>query len=185
MQSVDNLNHLIVPIKNDDAKAFEELFGLLYKPLSQHIFRLSGQRELSEELAQDIFISFWKNRKEVQITTSLKAYFFRAGTNKAYDYFRKKEHAIKQDELKEVNAYAESNTDDRILLSEMEKKVIDCLKSLPQRCREIFSLSRFSDYRNREIAGELNVALKTVENQINKGLKLMRDCVFGIKSEKA
>lgn len=155
----------------------------MHPQLVRHLFKLTSQTELSEELANDIFVSFWKNRVEVKINSSLKAYLYRAATNKAYDYYRKKErqpviYAI------EKSAHAvstESSAVDKLNFDEMENKILSCVEKLPERCRLIFSLSRFSQYPRKKIAEELEISIKTIENQMTKALKLMKICVFEIK----
>lgn len=173
-------NQFILPIKNGDVKAFKELFDIMHPALSRHLFKLTSQAELSEELVNDIFLSFWKNRETVEITSSLKAYLYRAATNKAYDFYRKKERQPTIYDLDSTSntSVSSSNAEDGLNYSEMEHKVMSCVNKLPERCRLIFTLSRFSDYSRKKIAEELDISIKTIENQMTKALKLMKICVF-------
>ena len=176
-----DFNQFILPIKNGDVKAFRELFDLMHPMLSRHLYKLTSRAELSEELVNDIFISFWKNRATVEINTSLKAYLYRAATNKAYDFYRKKERTPDTFNL-ESSADLESKertAEEKLQFSEMEQKVMACVEKLPERCRLVFSLSRFSQYPRKKIAAELDISIKTIENQMTKALKLMKNCVFG------
>ncbi len=176
-------NQFILPIKNDDVHAFKELFDLMHPLLTRHLYKLTSQSELSEELANDIFISFWKNRKTVEINTSLKAYLYRAATNKAYDYYRKKERQPSIygiDETLHVVS-KDNNAEDKLNYVATEKKVLACIEKLPERCKLIFSLSRFSKYPRKKIADELDISIKTIENQMTKAIKLMKNCVFDKK----
>lgn len=173
-------NQFILPIKNGDVKAFKQLFDIMHPLLARHLYKLTSQSELSEELANDIFVSFWKNREKVEINTSLKAYLYRAATNKAYDYYRKKERRPDIDTLENNKNVisTESGVEDKLNYSAMEHKIINCVDKLPERCRLIFSLSRFSQYPRKQIAEELDISIKTIENQMTKALKLMKKCVF-------
>ncbi len=175
-----NYNEYILPIKNGNVKLFKELFDAMHPLLARHIYKLTSRAELSEELANDIFVSFWKNRKELEITSSLKAYLYRAATNKAYDFYRKKERQPDIFNLeKTLDTISSGNSaEEKLHFSEMEQKVMICLDKLPQRCRLIFSLSRFSYYPRKKIAEELDISIKTIENQITKALKMMKKCVF-------
>ncbi len=173
-------NQFIVPIKNGNVKAFKELFDIMHPLLTRHIYKLTSRPQLSEELANDIFVSFWKNKETIEITTSLKAYLYRAATNKSYDFYRKKE---RQPNIGNLDYSLEvvssgSSAEEKIHYSETEQKILMCLDKLPERCRLIFSLSRFSQYPRKKIAEELDISIKTIENQMTKALKLMKKCVF-------
>lgn len=177
---VGNCNKYILPIKNNDERAFKELFDLMYRPLARHIFKLTNAVELSEELTNDIFISLWKNRSTVEISVSLKAYLYRAATNKAYDYYRSKEKKPGLSNLEDHTFHLADNTqvDDQLNFTERQRKVYECVDKLPKRSRLIFSLSRFSEYPRQKIADEMDITLKTVENQITRALKFMKKCVY-------
>ncbi len=179
MESSD-CNQFIVPIKNGDVKAFKELFLIMHPLLSRHLYKLTSRPELSEELANDIFVSFWKNRAQVEITTSLKAYLYRAATNKAYDFYRKKERRPDIGSLESSLEVLKSgnSAEDKVQFSETEHKILACVEKLPERCKLIFTLSRFSHYPRKKIAEELDISIKTIENQMTKALKLMKNCVF-------
>ncbi len=71
-----------------------------------------------------------------------------------------------------------SNAEDKLNYSEMEHKILACVDKLPERCRLVFTLSRFSEYSRKKIAEELTISIKTIENQMTKALKLMKNCVF-------
>lgn len=173
-------NQFILPIKNGNGKAFKEMYDLMHPLLVRHLYKLTHKSELSEELVNDIFMSLWKNRETVEITTSLKAYLYRAATNKAYDYYRKKERQPDMYSIEASEQIISSGTtaEDKINYSEMEHRVLNCVDKLPERCRLIFSLSRFSQYSRKKIAEELDISIKTIENQMTKALKLMKNCVF-------
>ncbi len=173
-------NHFIVPIKNGNAQAFKEMFDIMHPQLTRHLYKLTHETELCEELVNDIFVSFWNNRTTIEINTSLRAYLYKAATNKAYDYYRKKERqpAIDHLEVGSNIASAGSNAQEKLNYNEMEHKVMSCVEKLPERCRLVFSLSRFSQYPRKRIAEELNISIKTIENQMTKALKLMKKCVF-------
>ena len=174
-------NQFILPIKNGNVKAFKELFDIMHPMLAHHLYKLTSRPQLSEELANDIFVSFWKNRETVEINTSLKAYLYRAATNKAYDFYRKKE---RQPDIYSLEKSLEvvsggTSVEEQLNFSETERKVMACVDKLPERCRLIFSLSRFSLYPRKKIAEELDISIKTIENQMTKALKMMKNCVFG------
>jgi len=179
VESTD-FNQYIVPIKNGDVKAFRALFDQMHPMLVRHLLKLTQQAELSEELANDIFISFWKNRQKVEINTSLKAYLYRAATNKAYDFYRKKERQplviSMENQLNESNAI--NSVEEKLNYTETERRILNCVSKLPERCRLVFSLSRFSQYPRKQIAAELDISIKTIENQITKAMKLMKSCLF-------
>ncbi len=178
--NVLDCNQYILPIKNGDVKAFKELFELMQPLLVRHLLNLTKEVELSEELVNDIFIAFWKNRESTEIKTSLKTYLYKAATYKAYDYYRQKERKPEAAdfELHAVHLSNDTKVDDKLNFNETEQRIRSCVQQLPKRCRLIFSLSRFSEYSRKEIAEEMDITLKTVENQITIGTKLMRKCIY-------
>ena len=159
-----------------DKNAFRFFFDKYYTDLCNFINYYINDAEMAEELAQDIYVYLWENREKIKIRSSFKSYLYSASKNKSLNYIRNEK--IKQRLFKN---YQEQQTDsglpeesylDTSQLQEILKKSID---SLPERCREIYILSREKELTHKEIAERLNLSPKSVENQIGIALKKMRE----------
>jgi RNA polymerase sigma-70 factor (ECF subfamily) len=163
-------------IRLGDLSAFEMMFKTYYKPLCRYASTFVGDPEDAEEIVQSAFIGIWEKRQNIDITTSVKAYLYRAIRNACLNEI--KHQKVKQlyadHELKAGERYAEA-TDQGTLRGELEEKIKVALLALPEQCRIIFQLSRFEELKYQEIADQLNLSVKTVENQMGKALKIMRE----------
>lgn len=127
-----------------------------------------------EDIAQDVFYELWKKRARLTIKTSLKAYLRRAAMNKALNFIR--DQKIKFDD-EEKQAPLESkipSINQKLEAAELQQLIDQVIDDLPERCRVVFVLSRFEEMSYNEIAKQLDISSKTVENQISKALKILR-----------
>jgi RNA polymerase sigma-70 factor (ECF subfamily) len=125
-----------------------------------------------EELALDIFVYIWENRTTLQIQLSFKAYLFQAARNKCLNELRQKKKTVSLNDI-DIDI-----VDTEILSLENEelyKLIQEAVSALPDKCREVFNLSRNENLSNKEIAERLDISIKTVEGQITKALKRIKD----------
>jgi len=151
---------------------FNDLFEQHYEALCRFVFPVVKDKDAAEDIVQDVFVKIWIRRQELEIQTSYKAYLFKAVMFRALDYLRKQKSAEKlKGELKIV--YDQSlQTDDCILEKKELIAAIEAgINKMPENMRVIFQLSRYSSLKNREIAEQLNVSIKTVESNVTKALK--------------
>jgi len=124
---------------------------------------------------QEQFIYLWEKRDEISIHTSVKSYLFKAVRNKSINYLKSKYANIHFEDTTVIFDIAEFSTPShKYETQELEKIIYKALKSLPDRCYHIFSLSRYSPLSNRQIAEKLSISEKTVENQITIALKIIK-----------
>ncbi len=165
---------MITSLKNaipTDEKEFEAFFNLHYPAMVGFAMNYLYDKDQAEELVQDVFTNVWIKAQSIQISNSAKSYLFTATRNACLNH-------IKHQKVKQ--AYAAQH--DRVLThssNEVEyEELIDrleaALNKIPEKCRAIFELNRFDGKRYKEIATELNLSLKTVENQMGKALKILR-----------
>jgi RNA polymerase sigma-70 factor (ECF subfamily) len=76
--------------------------------------------------------------------------------------------------MHQTNNHNDQGASRKILVKELEEKIRDAMNALPQQCRTIFQLSRFEGLKYQEIADQLGISIKTVENQMGKALKQLR-----------
>ncbi|MBX2946716.1 MAG: RNA polymerase sigma-70 factor [Cyclobacteriaceae bacterium] len=160
---------------SDDQLAFAQFFRLLYKPLMAACLPLIGSVELAEEIVSDVFCAIWKNRKTIQVHTSIKAYLFTSIRNRAFDYLRKLKRE-KSTDLEHAHGIAspEESQEDLMETRVLTERVESAINSLPPQCRTIFLLNREKGLKYREIAEQLSISIKTVETHMGRALKHLR-----------
>ncbi len=167
---------LLRRLSDDDEAAMEVLFKRHYYLVSYSIYNLVKDPRTTEDLAQEVFMEIWKRRDSLVINTSLKAYLRRSAVNKTLNYLRDKKN-WKNEELSEIQLNLSSEPGKTLEATELEKIIGQAIEQLPERCQLIFKLSRVEEKSYQEIADELNISVKTVENQIVKALRMLRDAL--------
>ncbi|MFK7922270.1 MAG: RNA polymerase sigma factor [Bacteroidia bacterium] len=161
-------------ISKGDRTALEELFREYYTPLVRFAYTKLQDKDLSEDVVQEVFVKLWNIRKNIQINTSLKSYLYTATKNLSLNEIAKvKRHA----ELNEVYVQKQEQAAEPMseeLRGVWDERIQAAIAELPPRCQEVFRLSRFEGMTYQEIADHLKISPKTVENQMGKGLSLLR-----------
>lgn len=162
-------------IKQDDLQEFEKLFKLFYTPLCHYANKFLKDMDVAEEIVQDFFYNYWKNRESMVIQISLKSYMYRAIRNNSLKYLEHKAVVKKYEEsYKETNSIEVGTESDDLELKELNEIIETTLNELPERCSQIFKLSRFEGLKYNEIAEKLSISIKTVEANMGKALQLFR-----------
>jgi len=167
------------PSENREAY-FEVLFHTYYKQLCRFSFRIVHDKDKAEDVVQTCFINFWQKRELIVIQTSFKAYLFRSVYNRSINEYTRSKKIINE-ELSVLNEVSGSISEDPILLMqahEMQKKIDQAIAAMPDGCRMVFMLSREDQLSYKEIAEMLQISIKTVENQMGKALRIMREHLF-------
>jgi len=158
-----------------DLRAYEMLFRQFYQMLCNYSLRFVSDKDVAEEIVQDLFYTLWEKRQELQISTSVKSYLFSAVHNRCLKYI---EHKNVEKRYRNYYLQHESEIDsepyDSANITEMQQIIHQTLDSLPERCGKIFRLNRFEGLKYHEIAEKLSISVKTVEANMGKALKLLR-----------
>lgn len=156
-------------------EAIEILFREYYTELCRAVIRIIPDPEIAEDIAQDVFFELWRKREVLDVQLSFGAYLRRAARNKALNYIR--DQKIKPEPEDQLPNRDEQQVDanHRLQLQDLQQAIDRAIDTLPDRCREVFVLSRFEDMSYQEIADQLGISIKTVENQISKALRLLRN----------
>jgi RNA polymerase sigma-70 factor (ECF subfamily) len=163
-------------LQRDPDQAIELLFRDYFPYLCTVIFKFIPDGQVAEDLAQDLFFDLWRRRNKLRFTGSIKAYLRRSAINKSMNYLRdQKPEAFS--ESPENETFSPIQIDPSIADKELQEQIDFAIDQLPERCRIIFVLSRFDDMTYKEIAGLLGISEKTVENQIVKALRLLRQAL--------
>ena len=158
-----------------DDRAFEQMFKVHYKALHSYANVMLRDEDTAEEIVQSMFLRFWEKRSLLQIQTSIKAYLYKCVHNDSLNYLKHQTIKTKYQDyaLQSMNDHHEPASS-RVELNELESRLQEALKDLPEQCRTIFQMSRFEELKYREIAEQLGLSIKTVENQMGKALKILR-----------
>jgi RNA polymerase sigma-70 factor, ECF subfamily len=170
------LENIIIQQKtrNSDIVAFETLFRKYYADLVSYSCRFTRDMDAAEEIVQEFFYNYWKNRKEINIKFSLRAYMYRSIRNNTLNYLEAVSVRRKYADRILSSANSQGYEDRTVEVSELNERIEGILNELPERCRTIFCMSRFDGLKYEEIAEKLSVSVKTVEANIGKALKLLR-----------
>lgn len=157
-----------------DEKVFESLFREFYAPLAAFAMKYVKDTEMAEEIVQELFSDMWAKTDRLHIKTSIRSYLFGAVRNACLNHIKHLKVEQKYADRTRLST-SQGEATDFLELDELKQKISVALDKIPEKCREIFELNRFEGKRYKEIADELNLSLKTVENQMGKALKIMRD----------
>ena len=180
----DKSVEILKVFSKDPDKGMEMMFRTYYGLVSSIIYRILNNSEAAEDITQEVFLSVWKNRETFEITSSLKSYLARAARNKALNYIRDNKIKISDsEEMPDVPDYRPS-VEKEIAGNDLRKRVTQLIDLLPERCRHTFVLSRFENLTYKQIAAEMGISEKTVENQISKALAFLRTGLASFLDEK-
>lgn len=162
--------------KNGDPEAFDQIFEKYYRKV--YAFSLSNFRnkEDAEEAVQDVFYNLWKDKAKLKELHDFEAWIFSICLNTIRKHFRKL--AI---EKKHLKAYTENyldsdcSTDNEVEYQDLVEKTDQIIEKLPPRQKTIFLLSRKESRSNLEISSELNISVRTVDNQLSRAKAFIRE----------
>ena len=167
---------LVGKLIKGDQKAFSELFGKYAANLLSVARKYVASREDAREIVQETFYRVWKYRENMNAQLSFKAYIVTIAKRLIFNQTKKRLHEIAYQEYFAKNQSAEKNTiEEYIDFNELDRKIQAGIDSMPARRKEIFLLSRGEGHTNQDIADKLNISVSTVENQMNKALKYLRE----------
>jgi len=163
-------------IRQGDKGAFEQLFKVHYASLCRYAYTFLKDAHEAEEAVQAVFMTIWERREALAVSISLKAYLYQMVQNKSLNQLK---HEKVKDAYKEYN-YAQmsqnhSHASHLTIQNELTERIERAIDELPEQCRKIFRMSRVDELKYNEIAEILEISPKTVENQMSKALKHLRE----------
>lgn len=164
---------LITQIKEGNQKAFEMIFNDYYTPLVSYSNTIVKDQGDAEDIVQQLFIKVWQKRSELEKIDSIRNYLYRSVYNASLN--RVKQQAVRNTYAKEQVHLHSVTADINLGQKELQQKIDEAIAKLPEQCAHVFKLSRFKELKYHEIAAELNISVKTVENHMGKALRLMRE----------
>jgi len=167
-------------LKKGDMETFEKVFNDYYASLLVLAGGYVVDSSTAEDIVHNVFTNLWEKREKLKIEESLTAYLRKSVRNACLNHLKHlqvEENYSASLRLK-ANEADYSATPSAILIGEEQireiKRLID---HLPEKCGQVFKLSRFHSMTNKEMASLLNISVRTVENQIHRALKVLKEAL--------
>jgi RNA polymerase sigma-70 factor, ECF subfamily len=169
-------DRIIQEIRQGNKESFQRVFHKYYEGLCQYAFTILRNMDDSEDVVQSMFIKIWEKRESLIITQTLKGYLFKAVYHQCVNQM---DHRAVRMKFQEISLVEKSNEvqQPEVFPNELEERVIAAINTLPPQCRTIFMMSRYKEMRYVEIANALNLSVNTIENQMSKALRILRECL--------
>ncbi|MFN8417089.1 MAG: RNA polymerase sigma-70 factor [Cytophagaceae bacterium] len=155
---------------------YETLFHSYYADLCKLSFNIIKDKDKAEDVVQEVYVQLWQRRNSIEFTFSIKSYLFKSVYNKSITEYHKiiKRPTIDVHEHTEV-LFAASNGEQQAQLNDVTNALHKAIGSMTDGCRTVFLMSREESLTYKEIAEVLGISIKTVENQMGKALKHLRE----------
>lgn len=157
----------------DSRQGCSFLFRLYFEPLCSHAIRFVYSKQVAEDIVSDVFCGFWDKRIFTRITTSYRAYLFKAVRHRAYNYVKFK-FSMNAPPVRNSAGQCDSDPCEILQYDELYQLMDVTINALPQQCKKVFVLSRMENKRHQEIAEELDISTKAIEAHISKALRILR-----------
>lgn len=165
---------LLEQMREDNHMAFERIYDKYASALYYSAYNLFRDRQTCEDLVQELFVDLWMKRNDLKIRT-LKSYLYKAIRNRVLMLIRSGKACVCIDVLEDLAV--QYPAEDHLTEKEINRIVDQEMSGLPDRCREVFRLSRKENLSHKEIAARLNISVKTVENQVTIALRRLRSAL--------
>ena len=152
------------------AKEFEIEFRRLYLPLGMYALRIVGDAGDAEDVVEDAFLKTWQRVEAGLEIDNFRSFISRAVHNECVSFLRAKKETVEIDAIAEIG-------DEEIDTSIRDARIWQAVDRLPDKCREIFLMSKRDGMTSEEIADELGLSVKTVKNQLTKAFSRMREAL--------
>lgn len=161
--------------KHNDVEAFEVVYNRLRPELIDSAFRKLKSRQKAEDIVQELFVSLYRKRSILDISVSPRAYLSKALKFKVLNEFRSE--TVRTNYIKSFFFGPSCKIDlaNEFEAKELQQHIEGTISQLPEKCRQVFYLSRDHNMSNKEIAMYLDISVSTVEKHIGKALKVLRN----------
>ena len=155
---------------------YEEMFRTYFSSLYYFARKYIPDPDTSKEIVHKVFVSIWENRNDFDFEKPAKSYLFTSVYNRCMNHLRDRKKFIAHDNLEDADNFSENTIhSDHLEAAELESRIWQIINQLPEKCKEIFILNRFEGKKYQEIADQLDISVKTVETQMSKALKTLRE----------
>ncbi len=171
-----NDDQLLFSLIQGNDEALKQLFFKYYDMLVRFAVPILKDQDMARDIVQEVFVKIWEKRSNLNQATRLRPYLFTSVKNACLNLLRREERVQWTSESDELDSWStpQEHVQAQIQEKDLNKALHRALDKLPPKCRQIFELRRFEELSNKEIAQELGISIKTIENQMTKALKLLR-----------
>ncbi len=165
---------LLEIFNENGSKGLELIFKEYYETMCLTALRITKERSLAEDIVQEVFYELFRKRETVKIQ-SLVGYLKRSVYNRSLNKIKSHKEIFDSDDLNIELSDNSANSQDELEFQELESYLNDVIDRLPEKCRLVFILNRFEELSYKEVAERLDISVKTVENQMSKALRILRE----------
>lgn len=171
-KAVNSTYELMERVKRGDSKAFEELFNNLWEPMFTRAKAILLDEDMAKDVVQEVWLDFWRRRSDI-VNDNIEGYLMQSMRFTVYKELNRK--PLMKEHLAYLDAVnSERFTDDEVIFNQTQQMVHHSVDQLPNRCKEIFKMSREEQLSNAEIASQLKISKRTVESQISFAIKNLK-----------
>ncbi len=160
-----------------DKATFETIFKTFFPGLCAFANKFTRDFDAAKDIVHDVFVNFWHKRDSIDAGKNIKSYLFTSVNNRCLNYIR--DHKKFDQNEREIPDGSSWENSDHLVQAELEEKINDILNELPEKCREVFLLNRYEGLKYKEIAEKLGISVKTVEAQMSKALRILKEKLVG------
>jgi len=179
MRTQINEKELLCLISMGDRGAFSTLYSKYLNNIYRYIFSISYNKEVSEEIVQDLFLKVWENREKIKDIDAIKPYLYRSAKNLLLNHIKKSQAEVRKiDHYKIITPGSRETTDDEVRYNEYARIAQHAVELLPEKRKQIFKLHSNDDLSIDEIATKLSISKSVVKKQWYKGASFVREYLF-------
>lgn len=172
--------NILNKLKDEDNSGYKELFDLYYAVLCSHSLKFCDSFDMAEDIVQDLFVTFWKEKLYLKIDSAIGPYLFNAVKNNTLQEMRKKSKFVFEELDHKINQLLEDENFDSSSLEEERLKLMQALERLPTQSREVFTAIVLHNMKYKDVAESLGVSVNTVKTQYSRALKKLRGSLIFI-----
>lgn len=181
IEQTDLDDFFLLRFKSGDELAFEKIFKSNHNQIVGFCNQFISDLDKANSLTQEVFLNLWLNREKIETLNGIRAFLYTFAKSSCLNYIRHRKIVSKyedkhlQDREEELNREVLESFDFNSLeFSELEGLIQLTINDLPEKCRQVFIMSRFEGKMNKEISEELNISVKAVEANITRALKTLK-----------
>lgn len=169
-------SHYAILFQQGEEKGFTWFFRNLYPSLSFYAFKITGDKEIGEEIASNAFIKIWQRHEQFSDAISIRKYLHRIVRNDALKHLRKEKQstAFTKEVIYLYGGEHEKDCFDSLVAAEITRELLNAINSLPTECSKVFRLIYVEGKTIKEAADTLNLSISTVKTQKARGLASLR-----------
>jgi RNA polymerase sigma-70 factor, ECF subfamily len=173
---------IITAIREGNTVAFQHVFDSCYESLCAYAYSILRDAPEAEDTVQSIFMKLWEKRGALEIRQSVRSYLFRAVYNQCLNQIEHRAVKSRYRAISQVET-VDTSSDPEVFPEELDERIRLAVDNLPPQCKRIFVMSRYDGLRYPEISSRLNISVNTIQNQICKALKLLREELKGLATK--